>query len=66
MDKDKVLQHLDNFRHNRSASVVEIAIVHFALEKGLLIRKHNARYTLTPKGERFLEGTLSWDDLIRE
>jgi len=59
MDKDIILELLNNVRTSKLIGIVPIEIIESALENGLLERTKFGNFELSDKGAKLLEGNLT-------
>ena len=59
MDKDIILELLNNVRTSKLIGIVPIEIIESALENGLLKRTRLGNFELSDKGAKLLEESLT-------
>ena len=58
MDKEIVLQLLNNIKDKKNVGVTNLEAIDFAIANGLLGRNEMGNFKLSPKGEDVLNGIL--------
>jgi len=63
MNKEAVLNLLQNIYFHQFAGIESIETIEFAIEKQLLERTEFGNFKLSVKGMLFLNGEIKWEDL---